>query len=159
MPVAQVITFIIGSALVIFGAYFVTYIVARGSQKVNRGRIIEVLDRFSLSKDKTLLLIAIYDKIYLVAFSGSGVTLLDNIDPKTAASLAADPLKPEDKPRSPITLAALLFSRLRRHSAPLNFPYEAYLPGGKNDQNLADSFLGVLHNSQENGERLEEDMR
>lgn len=164
MSATQVFTFIVGSALVIFGAYFVTYLLARGSQKVYRGRIIQVLDRFSLSKDKYLILIAVYDKIYLVAFSGGNVTLLDNIAPEAAAAFAANSQDMHDKPRQPGDLAAMLISRLRRHSAKKTasaepgppFPYEAYFPM---ERSRPDSFWRALRSSLEKEERREEDNR
>lgn len=162
MPAPQVITFIIGSAVVIFGAYFVTYLLARGSQKVYRGRVIQVLDRFSLAKDKSLMLIAVYDKIYLVAFSGGNVTLLDNIDPETAAALAAGSQNQEINPKQPGDLVSTLLSRARRRTAlktaarekqGSSFPYEAYLPGD------ADNFFDVLQNSLNTDEHREGDDR
>lgn len=139
MPPTQIITFVIGSIVVIFGAYLTTYLVARGSQRVYKGRAIQVLDRFSLSKDKSLMLIAVYDRIYLVAFAAGSVTLLDNIEPQTAAAFAASLSLPEDKNLQPLRLATMLFSRLRRQPAKKeggakiehSIPFETYLDEGR----------------------------
>jgi len=165
MPFAQIITFIIGSIVVIFGAYFFTSLVAKGSQKIYRGRLIQVLDRFSLAKDKSLVLIAVYDKIYLLAFSTGCVALLDNIDPETAAALTADSPRSEDKPRRPGNLAALLFADFRRRfskrAAGVGFkqplPHEAYLSMETDDQNKPASFFDMLQNHREKEGRREED--
>jgi flagellar biogenesis protein FliO len=164
MTAPQVLTFIIGCIVVISGAYFATYLVARGSQKVYRGRLIQVLDRFSLAKDKSLVLVAVYDKIYLVAFAAGNVTLLDNIDPATAAALAADYLKPEDKPNLPGNMLALLRARLRRppwkksaKAAPETVsPYEAYLPAQADSAEKPASFFSIMQDRLEKEERHEE---
>jgi flagellar biogenesis protein FliO len=164
MTPTQIITFIVGCAVVIFGAYFATYLVARGSQRVYRGRLIQVLDRFSLAKDKSLVLVAVYDKIYLLAFAAGNVTLLDNIDPATAAALSADYLKPEDKPARPAQVAALLLARLRRRTDPkaaagepqTPFPFEAYLQKEAESHLKPGAFYDVLQSLQEE-ERPEED--
>lgn len=165
MPATQVIVFIIGSIIVICGAYFATYLVARGSQKIYRGRLIQVLDRFSLAKDKSLALIAVYDKIYLVAFTAGSVTLLDNIDPKTAAALTAQPPQLEDKLRQPESFITFLIAHLRRHlpnkvaKAKLDhaFSCEAYLPKNAEVISEADSFSGILRTRLEEERLCEED--
>jgi flagellar biogenesis protein FliO len=164
MSATQIITFIAGSIAVILGAYFATYLVARGSQRIYRGRLIQVLDRFSLAKDKSLILIAVCDKIYLLAFSAGCVTLLDNIDPETIAALTSDSLKPKDKPRQPGNLITLIFSSFCRRSvkkivnaAPGKlFPHEAYLSLETDGQNKPNSFFDILQNRLKK-ERNEED--
>jgi len=162
MPAPQAITFILGSIVVIFGAYFATCMVARGSQKVYRGRLIQVLDRFSLAKDKSLMLIAVYDKIYLVAFAAGNVTLLDNIDPETAAAFAAESMKQEDRLGQAGSLAMLIISRLRswlplkqnQKKAGTPLPYEAYLA---DEPGKHESFSGILHSRLEKEARREEE--
>ena len=167
MPAPQVITFIIGSIVVIFGAYFATYLVARGSQRAYRGRLIQVLDRFSLAKDKTLALIAVYDRIYLVAFAAGNITLLDSIDPETASALAADCLKPEEKPRQPANFAEALYARWGRRFSKkaaqaglgMQASFEAYLPREVDNPNTPESFLGILQSRLEKEERQKEEQR
>ena len=165
MPAMQVISFIIGSIVVIVGAYFATYMVARGSQKLYRGRLIQVLDRFSLTKDKSLALIAVYDKLYLVAFAAGNVTLLDNIDPKTAAALTADYLQTECKVKPPGDLAALILSRFRRPTPSqaagpepgLNVPYESYLSVEEKGRINPESFYTMLQKRWDKAKSRRED--
>lgn len=127
----QIITFIIGSVVVIFGAYFTTYLVANGSKKVYKGRAIQVLDRFSLTKDKYIVVLAVYDKVYLVAFSAGAITLLDNLDPALVKEMAE---KNTAAPFSGAQGLAAAINRLIRKSplkkAPsteTNIPFELYL--------------------------------
>jgi len=163
MSGAQIFTFIIGSIVVISGAYFVTFLVARGSQRVYRGRLIQVLDRFSLAKDKSLMLIAVYDQIYLVAFAAGSVTLLDNIAPETAAAFATSSPQPQDGLRQAGNMAALLLSRLRRRppqqGADMTFPYEDYLPEEAAGENKPESFAALLQSRLGKAPRREEDNR
>ncbi|MCL1975538.1 MAG: flagellar biosynthetic protein FliO [Firmicutes bacterium] len=152
MPATQIVAFIIGSIVVIVGAYFATYLVARGSQKVYRGRLIQVLDRFSLAKDKSLLLIAVYNKIYLVAFAAGSVTLLDNIDPEAVAALTAQANQPEETRKPAENFVALFLAQLRRYipgravKAKLNnpFPLDAYLSAKTDNMSVPDSFSDML---------------
>ncbi|MCL1816614.1 MAG: flagellar biosynthetic protein FliO [Clostridiales bacterium] len=152
MRPAQIVTFIIGCVVIIFGAYFATYLLAKGSQKAYRGRLIQVLDRFSLAKDKSLVLLAVYDKIYLVAFAAGSVTLLDNIDPQLAAAFSGQAAKPQNKIWPPGNISALLLGSLRnvwaRKGVKLKpgeqIPYEAYLPvesGNKDTESFLSIFL------------------
>jgi|GEM_PF-2767000 len=128
----QIVTFIIGSAAVIFGAYFATYLVAKGSQRVYKGRAIRVLDRFSLTKDKYIVLLAVYDNVYLVAFSSGAVTLLDTLEPQIAQTVLN-----EDMPASVLSLGQSFNTALagfmrklpkdNTGAAKKYLPFEAYL--------------------------------
>jgi len=158
MSATQIITFIAGSLVVIFGAYFATYLVARGSQKSYRSRAIQVLDRFSLSKDKSLMLIAVYDKIYLVAFAAGSITLLDHIDPETAADFAATINRQEDRSRPEGGWAGLLFSNFRHHLSTRkdsdarkerSLPFEAYLNAEVEKQDNLDFVYQKMQNRKE----------
>ena len=82
MPGNQIVIFILASVLVIACAYYSTYFLAGRTGKIKSGRMIKLIERFSISKDKSICLVEIKDKVYLVAMTGQNVTLLDKIDIK-----------------------------------------------------------------------------
>ena len=89
MSDGQIAWAIIGTLIVIFGAYYATYVVAKRSNKTQQGRAVQVLDRFSLSKDKLFCLISMGDKIYLIGMSDGAVSLIDTIEGEAAEALRA----------------------------------------------------------------------
>ena len=84
----DVALFVLGTVAVVFAAYYTTYFIASRSQNMAQGRMIRVVDRFSLARDKTVCLLEVCGKVYLVVFSGQGVTLLDTPDPEIVAAMA-----------------------------------------------------------------------
>ena len=80
MNPGQVITFVIGSLVAIFLAYYATYFIAKRGSKIQSGRTLRVLDRASLSKDKMICVVSVRDKIYIVAMSDGAVTVMDTFD-------------------------------------------------------------------------------
>lgn len=81
----QIIIFILASVLVIAGAYYSTYFLASKTGKMRpgrSGRMIKLLERFSLSKDKSICLIEVKDKVYLIAMTSQNATLLEKMDIK-----------------------------------------------------------------------------
>ena len=155
MPPVQVFTFIIAITIVIFGAYFVTVMVARGPHKIHHGgrASIKVLDHFSLAKDKSLVLVAVYDKIYLVAYAAGSIALLDNIDPQTAAAYEAEAGSASYFNRQPGKFIAQLFSRFRNGGAAASvYHADDQADGRTGDQPGNDapgSFFGVMQSRME----------
>ena len=94
MQPMQVTFFIIGTIVIIVGAYYVTYFIGVKSSGVSRGRgkgrSISILDRFAISKDKSFCLVEIAGKVYVVAVTNQSVTLLDTLDAATFAGNAAE---------------------------------------------------------------------
>jgi len=84
MPPGQVIVFIIGMIVVIFGAYYVTYYISLKASGQSRGglknRSIIMIDRFAISKDKCFCLVEIAGKVYLIGVTNQSMTLLDTLD-------------------------------------------------------------------------------
>ncbi|NLL39975.1 MAG: FliO/MopB family protein [Clostridiales bacterium] len=79
----RIAVFILASVLVIAGAYYSTYFLATKTGKMRSGRsgrMIKLIDRFSLSKDKSIYLIGIKDKVYFVVITGQSATLLEKFD-------------------------------------------------------------------------------
>ena len=73
-----------GIIIVIIGAYYVTYYIGaktsgQGRRRI-RNRSIALLDRFSISKDKSFCLIEIAGKVYVVGITNQSMTLLDTLD-------------------------------------------------------------------------------
>jgi flagellar biogenesis protein FliO len=94
MPPGQVILFIIGTVAILFGAYYVTYYIglkASGQSRTGfKNRNINLLDRFSVARDKSFCIIEIAGKIYVVGITNHTMTLLDTFDAAAFTSLTED---------------------------------------------------------------------
>ena len=92
MPLHQVVLSFAVIILVIFAAYYGTYLFGMKSQGLSRGRNrnINLVDRFSISKDKSFCIIEIAGQIYIVGVTNQSMTLLDKLDSAAAAALAAE---------------------------------------------------------------------
>ena len=92
MQPLQVTLFIVGTIVIIIAAYYVTYFIGIKSSGASRGRNrnINLLDRFSISKDKSFCLVEIAGKVYVVAVTNQSMTLLDTLDAATFAENAAE---------------------------------------------------------------------
>lgn len=86
MDPLQVALSLAGVVLVIFGCYYVMYFVgtrAAGqsrSRNAYRGRCINVLERFAISKDKSFCIVEIAGKIYVIGVSNQSMTIIDTLD-------------------------------------------------------------------------------
>ena len=91
MPPDQVILFIVGTIVILFGAYYVTYYVglkASGQTRAGmRNRNINMLDRYAISRDKQFCIIEIAGKVYIVGITNNTMTLLDTFDAAAFAEL------------------------------------------------------------------------
>ncbi len=86
--ITQLIGVIFVMALIIFAAYFLTKFVAvRANGTGGRSRHIRIIERFSISKDKMFVLIAVGPSVYLVGMTNQGMTLIDQ---KTLEDFPAD---------------------------------------------------------------------
>jgi len=84
MPPEQVILFIVGTIIILFGAYFVTYYIGMKASGQNRSglknRNIILLDRYAIARDKQFCIVEIAGKVYIVGITNQTMTLLDTID-------------------------------------------------------------------------------
>jgi len=84
MPPEQVILFIVGTIVILFGAYFVTYYIgmkATGQNRAGlRNRNINLLDRYAIARDKQFCIVEIAGKVYIVGITNQTMTLLDTLD-------------------------------------------------------------------------------
>jgi len=94
MPPQQVIIFIVGTIVILFGAYYVTYYVgmkATGQTRAGlRNRNISLLDRYAISRDKSFCIIEVAGKVYIVGVTNNAMTLLDTFDAAAFAKLTED---------------------------------------------------------------------
>ncbi len=64
--------------LVIFAAYFMTkYVAAKANGAGGKARYFRLIDRFSVSKDKMFVLIAVGQSVYLIGVTNQGMTVID----------------------------------------------------------------------------------
>jgi len=84
MPPEQVVVFIIGTIVILFGAYYVTYFIGMkaSGQKFSglRNRNISLLDRYAIARDKSFCVVEIAGKVYFIGVTNHSMTLLDTID-------------------------------------------------------------------------------
>jgi len=106
MPPGQVIVSLIGIIAIIVAAYYVTYFIGAKSQKMYRnrgigrgrgrgrgkgkGRSIVILERFSVSKDKSFCIVEIAGKVYIVGITNQSMTVLDTLEAEVYEELLAD---------------------------------------------------------------------
>ena len=100
MMTQQVIVFIIGTVIIIFGAYYVTYYIGTKASGQSRGKLrnrnIYLIDRFAISRDKGFYLMEIAGKVYVIGVTNQSMTLLDTLDAAAFAEIAAQ--RPEPTP-------------------------------------------------------------
>jgi flagellar biogenesis protein FliO len=80
MNAADVFVFIVGFAAIIAAAYFVTYFFGSRAFRVRQAREIKIIDRFSLSKDKSLYLAQVKGRVYFIAMTHQSAALLDKFE-------------------------------------------------------------------------------
>jgi len=84
MPPEQVILFIIGTIVILFGAYYVTYFIgmkASGQTRAGlKNRNIKLIDRYAIARDKQFCVIEVAGKVYIVGVTNHTMTLLDTLD-------------------------------------------------------------------------------
>jgi len=84
MNPGQVVVFIIGTIVILFGAYYVTYFIGTkaSGQKIGtmRNRNISLHDRFAISRHASFCVVEIAGKVYVVGVTGNSMTLLDSLD-------------------------------------------------------------------------------
>ena len=72
---------IAGMVMVIFAAYFITkYVALKARGGSGKTRNFRLIDRFSVSKDKMFVLIAVGPSVYLVGVTNQGMTVIDQKD-------------------------------------------------------------------------------
>ena len=91
MDPGQVIVFIIGTIVILFGAYYVTYYVGMKASGQTRARFknrnIILLDRYAIARDKQFCAVEIAGKVYIVGVTNHAMTLLDTVDAEAYAKL------------------------------------------------------------------------
>ena len=94
MDPGQIIVFIIGTIVILIGAYYVTYFIgtkASGQKFATvRNRNIKLHDRYAISRSATFCVVEIAGKVYIVGTTGNSMTLLDTIDAAAFAQLAKE---------------------------------------------------------------------
>jgi len=93
MPPGQIILYFLGMLAIIFASYYVTLLVGRRAQGQVGGKLrnknINIVDRFSISRDKSFCLVEIAGKIYVVGITNQTMTLLDTLEAAAFSEAAA----------------------------------------------------------------------
>ncbi|NLO47732.1 MAG: flagellar biosynthetic protein FliO [Clostridiales bacterium] len=99
MTADRIILFIFVSVLIIVCAYYATYFLAAKTGKTKAGRSIKLRDRFAVTKDKSICLIEVKDKIYLIAMTNQNVTLLDTLELEAFEPAMSEQRKKAEAPK------------------------------------------------------------
>lgn len=78
---------LLGVLAILVGAYYVTVLIARRGNQMQQGRVVRILDRFAVGKDKMFCLLEMGGYIYLVGMSEGAVSLIDRLDGPQADSV------------------------------------------------------------------------
>lgn len=69
---------ILGTILIVFAAYFTIHLLGNNTRKGRHGsKAIRMIDVFYIAKDRLIAVIKIGDKVYVMAMSGDGATVMD----------------------------------------------------------------------------------
>ena len=94
MPPGQVIVTFVGMIAIIVAAYYVTYYIGKKASGQSHSRLrnknINIVDRFSISKDKSFCLVEINGKVYLIGITNQSMTLIDTLDAAAFSEAAAE---------------------------------------------------------------------
>jgi len=94
METLQVIFTLVGIVIIIIGAYYATYYIGLKASGQSRGRLrnknINILDRFSISRDKGFYLVEIGGKVYIIGVPNQSMTLIDTLDAAAFPEAAAE---------------------------------------------------------------------
>jgi flagellar biogenesis protein FliO len=88
MNALDAILFIVGFAAIIAAAYFATGFLGSRAMRTRQAREIKILDRFALSKDKSLYLAQVRDKVYFIALTHQSAALFDTFEAEAFADSA-----------------------------------------------------------------------
>ena len=106
MPPGQVVSFIIGTIVILFGAYYVTYFIgkkATGQTSAGlKNRTIKMLDRYAIARDKQFCIIEVAGKVYIVGVTNHGMSLLDTLDAEAFAELTENDDEPTPWHMTPV---------------------------------------------------------
>jgi len=134
MPPGQVIGFFVGLIVIIIAAYYVTYYIGLKASGQSRGRLrnknINMIDRFSISRDKSFCLVEVAGKVYVIGITNQSMTLFDTLDAAAFSEAAAEHrdapqwrMIPGGKYTAPMTkkLAAFMAKKMGRPFDPGDF--------------------------------------
>jgi flagellar protein FliO/FliZ len=77
------VTFVVALVVIViffFLAWFLTRIIATNGSSNGKGKHITVIEKFPISRDSSLMIIKVTDKILLVGVTANGMTTLKEID-------------------------------------------------------------------------------
>ncbi len=73
---------IVGAVLVIYLSYVFSKYMAKGMNKLGSAKYIDVIDRMILGQDKSLAIIQIGEKYYLISMTNSNISMMKEILPE-----------------------------------------------------------------------------
>ena len=85
---------IVGMIVIIAGAYYATYFIGSKASGQSRGRnragnrSVILLERFSISKDKSFCIVEIAGKVYIIGVTNQSMSLIDSLDAEEFAERA-----------------------------------------------------------------------
>jgi len=134
-----------GVLLVIFLAYVGTKFISAKYAKMSSGKNIKVLERIALGQDKSLVLISLNKKAYLLGVTGKDISIVCQLDENELATVSVD---------NQADFLSLLTDGIKKSTTGLKLPTDIrkFSEGFKNQSFLdTSSIKSFIKNKNKNG--------
>ena len=113
MQPLQVILSLGTIVVILIACYYTTYYISVKASGQSRGRFktrnINLLDRYSVSRDKSFCIVEIAGKVYILGVTNQTMTLIDTLDAAAFKEAAADPHERGSMRASPVGMKSSKF--------------------------------------------------
>ena len=157
MPTSKVVLNLVVIILILIACYYATYYISKKASGQSgskyRNRYINLIGRFSISRDKSFCLVEIAGKVYVLGVTNQSITLIDSLDAAAFQEAAAERHDMESFTGAPAKgsmkgltnrLAAYMAGRMGRT------PDNTGVPGGKS---FADNMDKAERDAKQNAEQ------
>lgn len=87
MTLLQLVFAAIAVVVIIYLSYTVSKTIATGSARINAAKYMKIIDRIPVGQDRSILILQIGDKRYLVSNTARAVEILAELDPEEIVEL------------------------------------------------------------------------
>ncbi|MCL2125444.1 MAG: flagellar biosynthetic protein FliO [Oscillospiraceae bacterium] len=147
---------IVGILIILVACYYTTYYIGRRAMGHNRAknkgnaRNIAILERYSISKDKSFCIVEVAGKVYIVGVTNQAMTLIDTLDSEKFAEHAsvAQSTTPKWNATPGGMLGGKLVNRLAAFmAARMGRPYDSGRDESGNSASFSDSMASARDKS------------
>lgn len=87
---SQLVFATIAVAVIIYLSYVVSKSIATGSARINAAKYMKIVDRIPVGQDRSILILQIGDKRYLVGNTAHSIEILAELEPDEIVALPAE---------------------------------------------------------------------